>query len=776
MLEVFAQTEYEANFEVYGGRDLDPDLDAKVKKAGRGAATLTVAAAMVSGINFCGGTPSASASEGSGVLHTEVQQNPVNKLLRDAVKATVKRDANGNPQIVEAEAPVPAAEVVGAEPAAKVPQPDVQPLAKEADAPGAGDLVRGFVKGSLNLIDRDAEPLTAPQIGGEEVKGTEGDVQAASNEQAADKPVATEHNIHDIDITQYKFADMSDSNWVFLAQKKLNHLGYELPVTGNFGPLTKTAIMRFQFDHGLVADGVVGMATKQALMDGMVPAEGDRINQRKPLVLWSAEEILSGEDLHNGRGRDKASYINGIPVISHQYQRDLGNGPRPHRGVDLPFAKGHKILAVGTAAKVWYDAAGGGLVIEQTHPSMPGSLIQVLHCNSAFGKSWTYYRDNGKQTFEVDPAEVGRKIIGEVGNTGIGQGAHSHIGVKMLDGKRYGQQVQSGAENFILVRSTLPHLLHWGFEEDIHVAMGPPAFKDHGNRLDVAAVPNVSDIQALKGEVVAAPLEAPAPVEVQAEAPASAPEASGEYIPFGGRVSENAAERVMADPKGAASLVDVARHMGLDPIEFVALMSWESGGTLNPNAMGGDRDEYKGLIQFSPSNAIKYGVEGQISISEMAPAVMEYLIDRGFRPGEHDIRHAYSAILVGTAREDYRHPKTGKLAWDIPDSNTTTVRNAHKYFQGGAHHERARSFLEASLGSVPTKPVPQEVIVEEPPAEVPEVSAIDPASAKEGAPAAHFYGEEIELEPLDDEPPAPGLFGRLGRAFTQPSGQSFQPK
>jgi hypothetical protein len=122
-------------------------------------------------------------------------------------------------------------------------------------------------------------------------------------------------------------------------------------------------------------------------------------------------------------------------------------------------------------------------------------------------------------------------------------------------------------------------------------------------------------------------------------------------IPRGGTIGS--AERVQSDPAGAVALVKAAQRLGLDPIEFASLMSWESGGTLNPNVFGGDDNAYKGIIQFSPDNQRTYGTSGQQSIAQQIPAVERYLKDRGFQPGKHDIRHAYSAVLAGQASERY---------------------------------------------------------------------------------------------------------------------------
>jgi hypothetical protein len=153
--------------------------------------------------------------------------------------------------------------------------------------------------------------------------------------------------------------------------------------------------------------------------------------------------------------------------------------------------------------------------------------------------------------------------------------------------------------------------------------------------------------------------------------------------PRGGRVGG-----VMSDPEGASAMVQTAGRLGLEPVEFVAMMSWESAGTLNPNKLGGDGGVYRGLIQFSPDNQQRYGIREGQSIAEQIPAVERYLLDRGFMPGQHTIEHAYSAVLAGNASEEY---------WDRQDSNGTSVRSAAEKFRSGAHVDRAVRFLRNSL-------------------------------------------------------------------------------
>jgi peptidoglycan hydrolase-like protein with peptidoglycan-binding domain len=59
----------------------------------------------------------------------------------------------------------------------------------------------------------------------------------------------------------------SRGNQVEQLQQQLRELGYfDRPSTGNFGPRTKQAVIRFQQDEGLTADGVVETRTKTALL------------------------------------------------------------------------------------------------------------------------------------------------------------------------------------------------------------------------------------------------------------------------------------------------------------------------------------------------------------------------------------------------------------------------------------------------------------------------------------------------------------------------------
>jgi putative chitinase len=57
----------------------------------------------------------------------------------------------------------------------------------------------------------------------------------------------------------------SEGDAVVQLQNFLRDLNFAVAVDGDFGPGTEVAVTRFQFEHGLTADGIVGPETWAAV-------------------------------------------------------------------------------------------------------------------------------------------------------------------------------------------------------------------------------------------------------------------------------------------------------------------------------------------------------------------------------------------------------------------------------------------------------------------------------------------------------------------------------
>lgn len=346
-------------------------------------------------------------------------------------------------------------------------------------------------------------------------------------------------------------------------------------------------------------------------------------------------------------------------LAAQEYGASRSGGARRHAGQDLDYGAGDSAQSFvgGVVTRVGSDPGGYGNFIDvynrtlgvvERLAEMDNVIVKVgdqIQQGQAVGRGT---RDTGVIHYEI------RTDVNGQGQGGFGyQGTVNPLQFLERQGiaRRQGNQLVPMSGNGRAIGIAPEH-----FEGDGH---------NHGT-----------------------PQPAPQPVAMNRSAAPAA-----RYVPRGGTVRR--AERVQADPEGARAMAATAARLQLPVDQFAALMSWESAGSLNPNIVGGDGNQYQGLIQFSPENRQRYGVRQGMTIAEQMPAIERYLLDRGFRPGEMDIRGAYSAVLAGNANQRY---------WNRRDSNGTSVNNAAPKFRQGDHYERAQQFLRAS-GVTPGQPV-----------------------------------------------------------------------
>jgi len=131
-----------------------------------------------------------------------------------------------------------------------------------------------------------------------------------------------------------------------------------------------------------------------------------------------------------------------------------------------------------------------------------------------------------------------------------------------------------------------------------------------------------------------------------------------------------------------------AKQLGLDPYEFGAFLSLESGPNMDPNIVGGYKDRHKGLIQFGQNEQQMYGISGPQTRAGQMPAVLKYFEDRGYKPGM-GIARAYATVLGG-------NPNVSLTA---EDSFGTSVQSMLPRFKkGGDYYANAQRVL----GDIPS--------------------------------------------------------------------------
>lgn len=139
------------------------------------------------------------------------------------------------------------------------------------------------------------------------------------------------------------------------------------------------------------------------------------------------------------------------------------------------------------------------------------------------------------------------------------------------------------------------------------------------------------------------------------------------------------------------AIFNAARQLKLDPYEFGGFLSLESGPNMDPNIRGGAGGNYYGMIQFGPGERQKYldpAKIGKYTRAEQIPQAVQFLLDRGFKPGEMGVERAYATVLGG-------NPNVSLTAKD--SFGTSVAGAAPRFKKGGDLYESARRVL----GDVP---------------------------------------------------------------------------
>jgi cell wall-associated NlpC family hydrolase len=184
---------------------------------------------------------------------------------------------------------------------------------------------------------------------------------------------------------------MNGEDVIRLQTKLLNYGYYHGVADGNFGDETKTAVIYFQQDAGLLPDGVVGEHTWRALRNYLSPASRGAVSRNGQQIADFAMQYLGTTYVWGGaspRGFDCSGFM--FYVLQQ-------HGVTVPRMADGQFDVGKKIAAP--------DLSAGDLVFFTTYepgPSHVGIYLgdgTFIHASSAAGKvtitplSRPYYRE-----------------------------------------------------------------------------------------------------------------------------------------------------------------------------------------------------------------------------------------------------------------------------------------------------------------------------------------------------------------------------------------------
>ena len=241
-------------------------------------------------------------------------------------------------------------------------------------------------------------------------------------------------------------------------------------VDGVRGPLTRSAVIRFQRRRGLLVDGIAGPQTRRALGSRGRPRLGGRVMKlgdhgwdvaalqflllrrgygpgrvdgafgsltraavlRAQRALGLGADALAGPQTIGGlRGRSSRGSSQTTPVSTPtgpvSFLRPVAGpigdgfgapraGGRRHQGIDFPVAYGTPVGAAGVGTTIFAAHNYGGY----------GNLVVIQH---RLGYT-TWYAHLASITTSVGQSVVGGTEIGRVGSTGYSTGPHLHFEVR----------------------------------------------------------------------------------------------------------------------------------------------------------------------------------------------------------------------------------------------------------------------------------------------------------------------------------------------------------
>jgi hypothetical protein len=140
-------------------------------------------------------------------------------------------------------------------------------------------------------------------------------------------------------------------------------------------------------------------------------------------------------------------------------------------------------------------------------------------------------------------------------------------------------------------------------------------------------------------------------------------------------------------------IADASRQLGISPIDLATVISYETGGTLNPTQRGPTTQwgQHRGLIQWGEPQARKY-LGGDFSIPRQGEGIVAYMKDAGVKPGM-GLLDVYSAVNAGRVG---RYSASDANNGGAPGTVADKVNN-----QMAGHRKKAESLMGGAISLTP---------------------------------------------------------------------------
>lgn len=193
-----------------------------------------------------------------------------------------------------------------------------------------------------------------------------------------------------------------------------------------------------------------------------------------------------------------------------------------------------------------------------------------------------------------------------------------------------------------------------------------------------------------------------------------------EGIPTAEEPTAQNTNKTQLSPRMSQLIAETARALQISPRELATIISFETGGTMDPLQSGPTTKwgTHRGLIQFGEPQAQQYGVdftdantalESQLGANG---AIVKYALQNGYIPGTHNEANLYATINAGDPNKlGAKDEAAGGTPGTVLDKYNTQMEPHRAKFSSTEWDTGAEATRTADAG-IPDEKTPQQKRVE----------------------------------------------------------------